>query len=101
MNTFSLERLGIRNLDFTGEIIGQSAGANPSVKIYRTQGQKYIGQLEANKKFSQAQNFDKPKDLIDWFSKVQCGINSDTQDAIEDAAKNDKAFEETWNEHVD
>jgi hypothetical protein len=100
MEDFSIERAGIANLDFTGELIGQSSGPTPRIKIYRTKDKKFIGEMNANQKMAQAQNFENPQALINWF-RTLVGITADIQDAIEDAAKNDEAFKAAWNEHVD
>lgn len=100
MENINIERTGIPNLDFVGELIGQSGGPNPQIKIYRTQGQKYIGQTDAGQKFSKAEHFDKPANMIIWFRST-CGLGSVVEDAIEDAAKHDEAFKTAWNEHVD
>ncbi len=100
MQDYTIERVGIPNLDFTGDLIGQSAGPIPRVKIYRTKGLKFIGEIKANQKMSDAQHFDKPADLINWFRSVY-GITGEVEDAIEDAAKNDEAFKAAWNERVE
>jgi hypothetical protein len=81
MEEFSIERAGVANLDFTGELIGQSTGPTPRTKIYRTKGGKYVGETNANLKMAQAQHFDAP--------------------TIMDAAKHDDGFKAAWNEHVD
>ena len=96
----SIERVGIPNLDFTGEIIGQSGGPTPKVKIYRTKSQKFIGEIKVNQKQSNAQHFDKPDGVIGWFRNT-CGITPEIEDAIEDASKHDDGFKAAWNEHVD
>jgi hypothetical protein len=102
MEDYSIERGGIANLDFTGELIGQSGGPNPRVKIYRTKDLKYIGELKADQKLAQAQPFDKPADVISWFKNLNYGaVSSEVQDVIEDATKHDEAFKAIWNEHVD
>jgi hypothetical protein len=102
MQDYSIERAGIANLDFTGELIGQSGGANPRVKIYRTTALKFIGENRADLKMAQAQHFDKPVDLINWLKYANGGVvTAEVQDAIEDAAKHDDAFKSAWNEHVD
>ena len=102
MEDYSIERAGIANLDFTGELIGQSGGPNPRVKIYRTKDLKYIGELKADQKLAQAQHFDKPVDMISWFKVLNYGgVSPEVQDAIEDATKHDEAFKTIWNEHVD
>ena len=100
MESFSIERVGIPNLDFTGELIGQSGGPAPRVKIYRTQALKFIGQLNANQKISEAQHLDKAPDLINWF-KNPYTIPPEAQEAIEDATNHDEVFKAAWNEHVD
>jgi hypothetical protein len=102
MEDYSIERAGIRNLDFTGELIGQSAGPTPRVKIYRTKAGKFVGEVNANQKMAAAQAFDKPADLIIWFKSQNAGtVSPEVQDAIEDATKHDEAFKAVWNEHVD
>jgi len=102
MEDYSIERAGIANLDFTGELIGQSGGPSPKIRIYRTEALKFVGEWRADLKMAQAQHFDKPIDLINWFKILNGGgVNPDVQDAIEDAAKHDEAFKAAWNEHVD
>ena len=102
MQDFSIERAGIANLDFNGELIGQSGGPNPQVKIYRTKELKYIAELKADQKLAQAQHFDKPVDVISWFKVFNYGaVSPEVQDAIEDATKRDEVFKAIWNEHVD
>ncbi len=102
MQDYSIERPGIANLDFTGELIGQSSGPTPQVKIYRTKGLKFIGESRMNSKTAQAEHFEKPADLILWFRRLNGGtVLPVVQDAIEDATKNDEAFKAIWNEHVD
>jgi hypothetical protein len=102
MEDCSIEREGIPNLDFTGELIGQSSGQTPRVKIYRTKGGKFVGEWRADLKMTQAQAFDKPTDLIFWFKRQNNGtISSEAQDSIEDAANHDDVFKAAWNEHVD
>ena len=100
MEDYSIERAGIANLDFTGELIGQSGGPIPRIKIYRTKANKFVGEMNANQKMAQAQHFDNPVVLINWFRNLG-GITAEIQDAIEDAAKHDEVFKATWNEHVD
>jgi hypothetical protein len=100
MEDYSIERSGIANLDFTGELIGQGGSPIPRIKIYRTKANKYVGEMSANQKMAQAQHFDNPVLLINWFKNL-VGITGEIQDAIEDAAKNDEVFKAAWNEHVD
>jgi len=100
MQNITIERQGIRNLDFTGEIIGQSGGAAPRIKIYRTAGREYVGQYNASVKFSEAQAFATPELVINYFRNT-VGLTAEVEDAIEDAAGHDEAFKAAWNEHVD
>lgn len=100
MEDFSIERAGVANLDFTGELIGQSAGPTPRIKIYRTKAGKYIGETNANLKMAQARHFDTPILMINWFRNTS-GITAEIEDAIEEAAKHDDGFKAAWNEHVD
>ena len=102
MQEYTIERQGIANLDFAGEIIGQSSDTNPAIKIYRTEAKKFVGQWGANLKMSQAQHFDNPTLLINWFRQINGGsLRPDAQDAIEMAASKDDAFRAAWNERVD
>jgi len=100
MEDFSIERAGAPNLDFSGELIGQSTGPTPHIKIYRTKGGKYIGETNAQQKMAQAQHFDTAPIMINWF-RGTTGITAEIEDAIEEAAKNDDGFKAAWNEHVD
>lgn len=102
MQDYSIERVGIPNLDFTGDLIGQNGGPVPTVKIYRTKALKYVGQLRANQQFALAQgDFEKPIDLINWFKSVNYGsLDPQVEDAIEAAAKNDDGFKAAWNIQV-
>jgi hypothetical protein len=102
MQDYSIERAGIPNLDFTGDLIGQSAGPAPVVKIYRTKALKYVGELRANQKLAEAQGgFNTPQDLVNWFKGFNYGaINPDVQEAIEAATKNDEPFKTAWNVQI-
>jgi hypothetical protein len=51
MEDFSIERAGVANLDFTGELIGQSAGPTLLIKIYRSKAGKHVGETNANLKW--------------------------------------------------
>lgn len=103
MQSFTIERQGIPNLDFTGELIGQN-NYNPStVKIYRTQAKKYIGQLRANQALSIADGgFDTPQQLFAWFIRNGgfADITPEIQAAIEDATTKDDGIKAAWNDCV-
>jgi len=99
MEHYTIERTGIPNLDFDGEIIGTSGGPSPSVKIYRTKGLEYVAQLDANLKFSKAQHFDKPDGVVLYFRSM-VGLTQDCENAIEDATSHDDGFKAIWNERV-
>ena len=99
MEKITIERAGVPNLDFVGEIIGQSGGPNPRIKIYRTEGNLFVAQMDANMTFSKAQQFDKPDGAINWLR----ALNSTTYEwevAVEDAAGHDAAFKAIWNIEV-
>lgn len=105
MQDFSLERNGIPNLDFTGDLIGQGSQMQSgpvTVKIYRTKEGHYIGQLNANLKLSIADGpFVTPNDAIAWFkSRNYGGLTPDVQAAIENATQNDDGFKNAWNTYV-
>lgn len=98
---YSIERVGIKNLDFTGTLIGSSSGPAPLLKIYRTKAGKFIGASRADAERSNAKPFDKPDDLITWLkTEVGSPINQAAQEAVEEATKNDNVFKAAWNEHV-
>lgn len=101
MQDYSIERAGIPNLVFTGELIGQSAGPDPRIKIYRTNGNKFVARQDAQLKLSRAEHFDTAQLLINWFKDVYGKIALDAEDAVEDAANHDDAFKAAWNVHVD
>ena len=99
---YSIERVGIKNLDFTGTLIGSGSGPVPALKIYRTKGGTFIGALRADAERSNAKPFDKPEDLITWLKgEIGSPISEAAQGAVEEAAKNDIVFKAAWNEHVD
>jgi hypothetical protein len=99
---YSIERVGIKNLDFTGAIIGSSTGPVPLLKVYRTKAGKFIGSLRVDAERSNASPFEKPEDLIAWLKgEVGSPISQAAQEAVEEAAKNDNVFKAAWNEHVD
>lgn len=101
MQDFSIVRVGKSDLVFNGELIGQSGGAKPRVKIYRTKAAKYIGEISVDAQRSDADHFDKPTDLVGWLSKHLNSITIEAQTAIEAAAKQDETFKAFWTEKVE
>ena len=101
MQDFTIERVGQPNLDFTGEMIGQSSGVNPKIKIYRTKAGHYVGEIAKDSKRSDANCFDKPDLVVNWFRTLVGGISVDVQAAIEAATTKDEGFKKLWNQHVD
>ena len=100
MQDFSIVRLGKPDLVFTGDLIGKSTAAKPRCQIYRTKGGKYIGQLAIDALRSEAEPFDKPAELVNWF-KSKIGLLIDVQEAIEASARQDQTFKDFWTEKVD
>jgi hypothetical protein len=104
MQDFSIERNGIPNLDFTGDLIGQGSqtqGYPPTAKIYRTKEGHYIGQLNASLKLSTADGpFNTPNEVIEWFKRLSGYLTPDVQAAIENATQIDDGFKKAWNDYV-
>jgi hypothetical protein len=101
MQDYSIERVGMSDLVFTGDLIGQGNGDKPRVKIYRTKTGKFIGELREDAQRSDANHFDKPADLVNWLRGRLAGIPLDVQVAIESAAKLDDSFKNYWTERVE
>jgi|SRR5580704_218280 hypothetical protein len=101
MQDYTIERVGRPDLDFTGELIGQSSAANARLKIYRTKGGEFIAEVRVDPQRSEANPFSKPADLVAWVRNDLGVITEEAQAAIEQAAKNDAAFETYWTEHVE
>jgi len=101
MQDFTIERVGLPNLDFTGELIGQSPDVNPRIKIYRTKVGHYVGEIPKDSKRSEAGYFEKPDLVVNWFRTLVGSINFDVQAAIEAATTKDEEFKKAWNQHVE
>lgn len=101
MQEYTIERVGKPDLIFTGDLIGQSAGAKPRVKIYNTKGGKFISELSVDEQRAKAEHFEKPVDLVNWLKTNLNSITQEAQAAIEDAAKHDEAFKSFWTERVE
>jgi hypothetical protein len=46
MAEIKIERAGMKDLVFEGDVIGKSPKDNPEVKIYRTKGGKFVGAMK-------------------------------------------------------
>jgi hypothetical protein len=101
MQDFTIERVGQSDLVFNGDMIGQSGGPRPMLKIYRTKGGKFIAQVSRDAERSVAEPFDQPSLLVSWLRSLLCGISEEAQVAIEGAAKNDDAFRKFWTDRVE
>jgi hypothetical protein len=101
MQEFTIERPGKPDLDFTGDLIGQSAGGAPRLKIYRTKAGEFIAALRVDTERAEANPFGKAADLVAWVRNYLGSITEDAQVAIEQAAKNDAAFKTYWTERIE
>ena len=102
MEQFTIERVGLPNFDFTGELIGADGQMNPNIRIYRTQGGQYVGAIRVDARRSNAGHFATPDLLIKWFKDNAGGqVVPDVQIAIEAAATKDEGFKKAWNEHIE
>ncbi len=101
MQDYNIERIGLPNLLFTGDLIGQSGGGDPQIRIFRTKAAKFIGELVHPSNRNEADHFDKPADLVNWLKRKLSAITPAAQAAIEDAVKHDEAFQSYWTEKVE
>ena len=100
MQDYSIEQVEKPDLVFTGDVIGQSAGQTPALRIFRTKGGKFIAALLSDRTRSQTGTFDKPGDLVAWLERIT-SITAELQLAIENAAKNDEMFKAFWTQRVE
>jgi hypothetical protein len=102
MQDFTIEQVGLPDLDFTGDLIGANADVNPRIRIYRTKGGQYVGAVTVDPKRSNTGHFQTPDLLVNWFKDMFNGsITPDCQTAIEAAATKDDGFKKAWNEHIE
>ena len=101
MQNYSIERVGKPDLAFEGELIGQSPGPKPEIRIYRTKAGQFIGQVAIDSIRSKADHFAKPADLIAWIKAPTNSISLEAQGAIEAAAKTDESIKAFWTERVE
>jgi hypothetical protein len=101
MQEFTIERVGLPNLDFSGEVIGQSDGPNPQIKIYRTKAGHYVAAFQRDSKRSDAVHYDQPEPVVNWLKTLSGSITPAAQSAIESAAEHDEGFKKLWNERIE
>jgi hypothetical protein len=103
MQDYSIERLGLPNLDFTGELIGQSGGDKPTFKIYRTKAGKFIAEWRFGQQSADiaAEPYDTPALVVNWLKSRRGGFTPEVQAAIEDATRHDDSFKNFWNVKVE
>jgi hypothetical protein len=102
MEQFTIERVGLPNLDFAGELIGANVQTNPGIRIYRTKAGQYVGAIRVDARRSNVGHFATPDLLIRWFKDNAGGqVTPDVQVAIEAATTKDDGFKKAWNEHIE
>ena len=99
MQDYSIEQVDQPDLVFTGDVIGQSTGQTPMLRIFRTKGGKFIAAILSDRTRSQTATFDKPGDLVAWLERT-ITMTAELQLAIENAAKNDDTFKAFWTQRV-
>jgi hypothetical protein len=108
MQEYNLGRQGLPPIKFTGIIIGQGEinGAF-FVTIYKTKAGRYVGHIERRHGFdkvvvySNATHSQTPSDVIDWLKEGEETLGKASQDAVEQACKNDPSFAAAWVEVVE
>jgi hypothetical protein len=112
MEKYNIKRDGLPPIIFTGEIIGEgngnwNYGRKTAVTIYKTKGGKYIGQIEGFTQWqgeydsNSAKSFNSPKELIKWLEIDENKLGRLSQEAVEEASKNNPEFELEWQEVVE
>ncbi len=101
MPDITIERVGKADLTFSGELIGQSNGQSPVLKIYRTKAGKFVGELRKDAHRADAEHFEKPGDLVNWVRARLGAVSEDAQVAIEKARESDEQFKAFWTEHIE
>lgn len=117
MEKHTITRDGDKPIVFTGERIGEGSthsnqGSNEfrytDVYIYRTKGGKYVVDVQhitrwqGEQSTSTAAALDTPDDVIAWLKEDNDGnLGRASQEACEEAAKNDEAFGKAFVEEVE
>lgn len=117
MQEYKLVRQGLAPLTFTGEIIGKGEIGNEhsgvTIRIYRTKGNLYVAEIERRNRNSRAfslddvppyrnaAHFPSPTEIINWLKEDEETLGKASQDAVEKACENDKAFAAAWVERIE
>ena len=117
MEKHTITRDGDRPIVFTGELIGSGSthsnqGSNEfrytDVYIYRTKGGKYVADVQhitrwqGERSTSKAAALNTPAEVVEWLKDDNDGaLGRASQEACEEAAKNDEAFGKAFVEEVE
>lgn len=117
MQEHKLVRQGLAPLTFVGEIIGKGEIGNEqsgvTIRIYRTKGNLYVGEIERRNRNSRtpyiddvppyrnAAHFSSPAEVINWLKEDEETLGKASQDAVEKACENDKEFAAAWVERIE
>ena len=115
--TITITRTGEPPLRFTGAEIGSGSTRTSSgdssnrwttVKVYRTKGGKYVASVghytcwKGEHDSIEAGSFTTPAELVEWLKSDNDGrLGRASQEACEEAAKNDEAFGRAFVEEVE
>jgi hypothetical protein len=113
MEVITLDRTGLPPIRFTGSMIGHAmittgAGRRTDVGIYRSKGGKWLAQVghltqwEKEHDSYSATSTDTATGLIEWLTADNDGhLGRASQEACENAAKNDPEFAKAFVEEVE
>ena len=109
----TITRTGEPPLRFAGFEIGSGevevgTGRRVLVRIYKTKGGKYVASVDSITKWqgehdtTSAKSFVTPEEVVEWLRSDNDGrLGRASQEACEEAAKNDEAFGKAFVEEVD
>ena len=109
----TITRTGEPPLRFTGAEIGSGevevgTGRRVRVRIYKTKGGKYVASVDSITRWqgehdtTSAKSFVTPEEVVEWLRSDNDGrLGLASQEACEEAAKNDEAFGKAFVEEVD
>ena len=113
MEVITITRTGEPPLRFPGVEIGSGdnatgTGRSVQVRIYRTKGGKYVARVYYNtcwqgeRSTSKAAALNTPAEVVKWLKDDNDGdLGRASQEACEEAAKNDEAFGKEFVEEVE